>query len=75
MIIATLLEPALNQTANAFNGATAVVFYTMNDAIIWARLQSAEQIAGGSTIRAWVSVVNTDTEVVRWWYNGVEHTG
>lgn len=75
MIIATLLEPALNQTSNAYNGATAVIFYTMDDAITWARIQSMGQEAAGNTIRSWISVVNTDTEVVRWWYNGVEYTG
>ena len=75
MIIGTLLEPAYNQGGNLMNGATAVVFYTMNDAITWARLQSQGQEASGITIRAWISVVNTETEVVRWWYNGIEYTG
>lgn len=80
MIIGAILETAPggsgSQTAN-LNGAAMVHFYSMQDAIEWARVQSEEVIYGSSDIavRTLCTVVNTKTGQRRWWYSGIEYTG
>jgi hypothetical protein len=77
MIIGAILETGDNQGAGSSrqNGAAMVVFYTMNDAIVWAQTQSVGTPFETNTVYALCSVVNTDTGVKRWWYNGTEYTG
>ena len=63
--------------SNQLNGAALQSFYTMTDALTWARIQSGPFIAGSSSYaaRCLCTVINTETEDTRWWYNGVEYTG
>lgn len=78
MIIGTLVETTINGvTTNQLNGSTSIVFYTERDAVQWARLQSAAWTIFGDTDEARCStvVINTDTGIKRWWYNGTEYTG
>ena len=78
MIIGTLVETTIDgSTTRELNGASSVIFYTMADAIVWARLQSESWTVFGdaTTARCAIMIVNTDTSIKRWWYNGIEHTG
>lgn len=58
------------------NGAALVTFYTMSDAIAWARIQSVQVTFDSSNHRTITlcTVVNTDTNQRRWWFNGIEYT-
>ena len=78
MIIGTIIEVAASGVApgsNSFNGASSQQFYSENAAIIWARLQSGPIEVLGVSIRCVCCVTNTDTDTIRWWYNGQEQTG
>jgi len=80
MIIGSILETSTNgggtQNAN-LNGASSVVFYTMQEAIIWATLQSRLVVYGSGNwqLCAMISIVNTETNEHRWWFSGTEYTG
>ena len=79
MIIGAILESGDGQGSgsNRQNGAALVVFYTMADAVSWAELQSTLVLydTAPSAIYTLCSVINTDTNVKRWWYAGTEYTG
>jgi hypothetical protein len=78
MIIGTLVETTINgSTTRELNGASSIIFYTEFDAITWARLQSESWtiFGGGDQARCSTMVINTDTGVKRWWYDGTEQTG
>jgi len=78
MIIGTIIEVAASGStpgSNTFNGASSQQFYSEADATTWARLQSGPLDVQGVLIRCVCCVTNTDTEVIRWWYNGAEQTG
>jgi len=80
MIIGAILEVS-DQGSGApggvHNGNSMLHFYTMSDAVTWARLQSESMPYGSSAynLYALTTIVNTDTGEKRWWYNGVEYTG
>jgi phenylacetate-coenzyme A ligase PaaK-like adenylate-forming protein len=80
MIVGAILETANNAAgspSSGQNGAALITFYTWNDAINWATLQS-EQITygtGNSPIFTLCSITNTETSELRWWYAGIEYTG
>ena len=78
MIIGTIIEVAASGSApgsNTYNGASSQQFYSENDAITWARLQSGPIEVLGIAIRCVCCVTNTDQGIIRWWYNGTEQTG
>lgn len=76
MIIGTIIETALNQTGNSYNGASAVIFYTERQAVEWCRLMSLAKLFPGPTELVPATVmINTETGLQRWWYNGTEYTG
>ena len=80
MIIASIIESATSGSGapgNSLNGATSVVFYTMNEATTWALIQSRQMVFGSGNydVQCLISVVNTETQEHRWWYAGVEYTG
>jgi hypothetical protein len=80
MIIASIIEVArliTGQQESTMNGASSVIFYTWDDAVTWARIQSEDVVYGTNSYnaRCLVICINTDTEERRWWYNGVEYTG
>lgn len=80
MIIGSIVEYGGSQAgtqSSVHNGGAMMHFYSMEDAVTWASLQS-ERITYGtaSTIMDTVCiVVNTDTNEKRWWYSGIEYTG
>lgn len=80
MIIGTIIEVTNDAggpgSAN-HNGATAVVFYTYNDAETWC-IEMSKQVISGPLNRSTYTttvLVNTDTAERRWWFNGTEYTG
>lgn len=82
MIIGSIVD--VSQTAsgvgtNATNGVGLIHFYTMEDAVQWARLQSDRlhfNVSGSSSYLFTATVViNTDTNERRWWFDGTEYTG
>ena len=79
MIIGAILEggDGSGPGTNRQNGFAMLMFYTMNDAITWAELQSGLVVfdTTGAQIYTLCSVINTETNVKRWWYNGTEYTG
>ena len=80
MIIGAILETANNVSgaqSSGQNGASLLTFYTWNDAIQWATLQSQRVIYGTSNqhIYTLCSITNTDTSEDRWWFAGTEYTG
>jgi len=80
MIIGAILETSWSSTgaqSQVQNGASILHFYNMQDAETWARIQS-EYVAYGTNpegILTLCTVINTDTELKRWWFNGIEYTG
>jgi len=75
MIIGTIVEPGANQTSNAYNGVSAVVFYTEKDAVAWCIAMSEVTIFDTVGLAGYTVMFNTDTGVKRWWYAGTEYTG
>lgn len=75
MIVGTIIEPALNATGNSFNGVTSVIFYTELDAIEWCRIMSQGIVVSGTLIIPVAIMMNTNSGVKRWWYDGTEQTG
>lgn len=80
MIIGAITEVTNQPTGvvnRELNGASLISFYTMEQAIMWARLQSEQTISGtaGNETYCLTTIINTNTEVKRWWFNGVEYTG
>lgn len=78
MIVGSIIEVAASSSApgaSTYNGASSLQFYSENDAITWARLQSGAIYVQGVGIRCVCCVVNTSTEVIRTFYNGTEVTG
>jgi hypothetical protein len=75
-IIETTWTPSGAQTSSS-NGASMMNFYTIDDAIQWAEIQSEVVYFGTNPepIIALCTVIDTDTGVKRWWFNGVEYTG
>jgi len=79
MIIGAILETSqydYGGQTNVLNGVSTLIFYTMRDAIAWAELQSEYMLygSGGTPIYTLTSVIDTETSVKRWWYNGTEFT-
>tara|TARA_B110000908_G_scaffold164195_1_gene211847 strand:- start:551 stop:793 length:243 start_codon:yes stop_codon:yes gene_type:complete len=80
MIVGSILEIGYNTAGSQHsgtNGASSVVFYTEADAENWCRLQSMSVVYGtGNLTSICLCVyVNTDNDLRRWWYAGVEYTG
>jgi len=80
MIIGSILETSNSGGGtqnNNLNGASSVIFYNMNDATEWARIQSEGMVYGTANYQCvtLISVVNTDTGERRWWFGGTEYTG
>jgi len=77
MIIGAITEigPAANPAHTDKNGAAMLHFYTETDAENWALMQSRNTIVEGYAIACLCTVINTDTNIKRWWYNGTEYTG
>lgn len=79
MIIGAITE-VTNQPDGAvnreLNGASLISFYTMAQAITWARLQSELTVSGSVSNETYclTTVINTNTGVKRWWFSGVEYT-
>lgn len=58
------------------NGAALMHFYSMADAIAWAILQSSNTpVSGIADFAAVCTVINTETNEQRWFWNGTEYTG
>ena len=80
MIIGAILEISAfgsgGSDANQ-NGSALISFYTMEQAIQWATIQSNAVTYGGSgnTVLTLTTIVNTNTGQKRWWYGGTEYTG
>ena len=80
MIIGAILETSWSATgaqSQVQNGAALMHFYSMSDAEAWARLQS-ELVTYGTNpegVYTVCTILNTDTEQKRWWFNGIEYTG
>jgi hypothetical protein len=60
---------------NGNDGYSTIMFYTMSDAVTWATLQSSTVSVEGTDLNLLCTVINTETNVHRWWYNGTEYTG
>lgn len=77
MIIGAILDVSENNDPGStqFNGASLIHFYTLNDAVTWAELQSATMLTETKNIRTVCSVINTDDSTRRWWWRGTEYTG
>lgn len=78
MIIGTILETMASGDVGAtyVNGASCLIFTVEEDAIFWAIEQSkATLISGVNSYTAVTTVINTETGVKRWWFNGTEYTG
>lgn len=77
MIIGTIIEvgDANGLSTNRQNGAAMMMFYTEDDAVEWARLQSETLSINTILYSVVATVINTDTGNKRWWWNGVEYTG
>ena len=80
MIIGSILDVSMTPGGvggNSVNGTTTCIFYTMADAILWAELQSERIVVGPNSgyLFMCTMVINTDTNVRRWWFDGTEYTG
>jgi len=80
MIVGAILEMSYNASGvdtGGMNGAAMIQFTTQRDAEQWAILQSELVTYGtnGTPLYTLTTVINTDTGVKRWWYNGIEYTG
>lgn len=76
MIIGQIIETTNGVSTGPYAGAGAMLlFYTENDAIEWARLTSVNAPTPEGNTFTTTMVVNTDTGVRRWWYDGTEYTG
>lgn len=78
MIIGTILDDGAGGTgpgSTQFDGYAMMQFQTVKDAESWALIQSNLLTVGGYTQALLCSVINTDVNSIRWWYNGVEYTG
>ena len=79
MIIGAITE--VTESGSGFaeryhNGAAMVMFYTNEEAESWAVLQSANNIYGSDSrsIFCLCTVINTETDTKRWWFDGTEYT-
>lgn len=79
MIIGTILNSGNSSSAPEVNsthdGFSTLIFYSNEDAENWAVLQSGNSQIGGISYYVVCTVINTDTNVKRWWYAGTEYTG
>ena len=75
MIIGTLYDTTVGGTSAANGGSSSIVFYTMADAVKWADKMSVIKVTPVGNIGAITVVINTETDVQRWWYHGTEYTG
>lgn len=75
MIVGTIYDTAVGGTSAANGGSSSIVFYTMASAVEWADLMSVSKQTPVGTIGAITVVINTETNVQRWWYDGTEYTG
>ena len=80
MIIGAILEMSYNAggtDSNGMNGSALIQFYTMEQAENWALSQSELVQYGTSSTPLYTlcTIINTNTNVKRWWYNGIEYTG
>tara|TARA_B100000780_G_scaffold259155_1_gene209992 strand:+ start:2006 stop:2230 length:225 start_codon:yes stop_codon:yes gene_type:complete len=74
MIIGVIFDTAIGGTAAANGGSSAIVFYAMADAVIWADLMSIVKQTPVGALGAITVVVDTRTNLRRTWYNGQEIT-
>lgn len=77
MIIGAIISTKGSATAPSdnFNGSSLLHFYTMDDAVTWAQMQSSNFAVEQTNLYSLCTVINTDTAQRRWWYNGQEYTG
>tara|TARA_B100000780_G_scaffold125162_1_gene87804 strand:- start:877 stop:1119 length:243 start_codon:yes stop_codon:yes gene_type:complete len=80
MIIGAIIEVDTTGGAGAdarLNGAAMMQFFTLKDAVVWAKLQSeaVTTVSGYNAVSCVTTVINSDTEQKRWWFNGTEYTG
>jgi hypothetical protein len=75
MIIGTIQDVDEN-SSTWINGAAMLQFSNVNDALYWAQEQSKGRNTGSQPSGPCLcTVINTNTESVRWWWNGTEQTG
>jgi hypothetical protein len=77
MIIGAIIEigPENDPGHTDKNGAALIQFYTMLDAVNWAVLQSTNSPILGEDLSCLCTVIDTEAQTKRWWYNGTEYTG
>jgi hypothetical protein len=77
MIVGSIIEvsDAGNPASGSRNGAALITFYTMNEAITWAEIQSQNKPIDAFNTVCLCTVINTSTSIARWWMNGTEYTG
>lgn len=77
MIIGSIIDVSPTDTPGSAstNGASSIIFYTEEDAVEWARIQS-QSVLYNNAIYLWCAtiVVNTSTGTRRWFWDGVEET-
>lgn len=82
MIIGSIIDVSQQASGvgtNSTNGASLQHFYTMEEAVIWAEMQSERlqfTVSGNDSYLFTATVViNTETNTRRWWFDGTEYTG
>tara|TARA_B110000879_G_C10900726_1_gene404362 strand:- start:165 stop:398 length:234 start_codon:yes stop_codon:yes gene_type:complete len=77
MLIGTIVDISnSNDPGNAsYNGTSSVIFYTYKDAVVWCELMSQGATYNTANLLTATMFIDTDTEIRRWWYGGVEYTG
>jgi hypothetical protein len=77
MIIGTIVDVSGGNApaSNIHNGVASIVFYTEDDGIKWCELMSESANYNGVNLQIGTMLVNTDTSIRRWWFNGIEYTG
>jgi hypothetical protein len=77
MIIGSIIDvsPSNQPGSASSNGASSVIFYTEDDAVEWARIQSESTLFNNSIyLFCAVVVINTSTGTKRWFWDGAEET-
>ena len=76
MIIGAIIEVTDgNWSSGNRNGTALLHFYTLQEAILWAELQSENSPVSTNANMCVCTVINTDNGLKRWWFNGTEYTG
>ena len=71
MIIGSILETSRDNVADErINGNSMVVFYSIEDADVWGRLQSADFASLGANNRWLCCVINTENNTRQFYYDG-----